>query len=228
MQVGGFGVTIVGSASVFKSELDGYVPLSHGEQYSIALENNTSDRVNLCVKVDGASVGKFQLPPNSSGTLERPADDNGRFTFFAAGTSEAQSSGEAMVGRQDKGLVEVTFVPERKRPPTNLLHQNYILPSRGYSDTLFPANMTGCVNDSYPYGAMRGGVTTQSCSKGLSAGITGMTGHSSQQFGTASHITEDASRTVVITLRLVARLSSLAAVRPLPARRGNPVPAAIG
>lgn len=192
----------------------------HGEQYSLWLINDSNERVNLYVKIDGLSVGNFQVGPRSRVPLERPADGSGRFTFFRSGTSEASSVGEVDVASFDKGLVEVVFFPEVRRPHFG-----------GYVQVAHFTQKKACgQSQEMSYDSCEEGIPTSGGIgfASVSPGVTGMTGHSSQQFGVASVIVEDVSRKVVITLRLVASAVASLGPVPLPGRRSNPVPSPVG
>lgn len=223
MRIGEFGLEIRGSGGLgsSKQERDGYVEMGHGEQYSLWLINDSNERVNLYVKIDGLGVGNFQVGPGTRVPLERPSSGSGRFTFFRSGTSEASSVGEAGVASFDKGLVEVAFIPEIQRPHFGGYVQTAHVTRGG------PCGQSASYESCEP--TSKGIPTSGKINfAGVAPGVTGMTGHSSQQFSVASAIVEDVSRKVVITLRLVAvDMASLGPV-PLPGRRSNPVPSPVG
>jgi hypothetical protein len=212
MRVGEFELNILGKHHTSEA----YVRMRHGEQYSLEIGNHSGDTVNLYVKIDGLSVGDFQIGPYKTAVLERPIGAQQRFTFFASGTSEAGTVGESSIDRADKGLVSVEFVPPRPRPLTTL--------RTGGRASLSNEGSFGPVmrSASEPRG--------QSSSYGFGAGVTGMTGHSDQTFGFGQYIDEDHSRTVTITLRLVHdETIAQADPQPLPGRVwGNPIPGPVG
>jgi hypothetical protein len=215
MRIGDFELAIVSEGGTGGESAEGHVPLRHGATYWLRLINHSSDTVNIYPKVDGLSVGEFQLGPHQDAKLERPADARRLFTFFASGTTEASQVGEAAVDRADKGIVAVEFVPERRRATTVLNHP------RGFARGVVEGQSLSC-----------GGTETcdlggELTSRGFGAGVTGLTGESRQEFGHGRHIEEDRARAVTITLRLVHDPRLAAAVPgpdPLPGRRGNPVP----
>jgi hypothetical protein len=208
MRVGNFELNILGKHHTSEA----YVRMQHGEKYSLEIGNHSGDTVNLYVKIDGLSVGDFQIGPYKTAVLERPIGSQQRFTFFASGTSEAGTVGEASIDRADKGLVSVEFVPPKPRPVTTLRTAGRIDPSdEGSLDPVMRSAV---------------GLRGQSATRGFGAGVTGMTGHSDQTFGFGQYIDEDRSRAVTITLRLVHdETIAQAGPQPLPGRvRGNPVP----
>lgn len=229
MRVGAFELLIRGADGSARPEAgEGHVPMAHGEVYAIEFRNHCGDRCNLNVLVDGASVGDFQIGPYQTGVLERPLNDRGRFTFFAAGSGEAQAAGEASVSSADKGLVQVTFTPGRERTMGFSGILRGPSPISEASDTVGRVVETRCAS---PAGGMMGAGPGVSFAMDFGAGMTGQTGYSGQEFGVARSIVEDPLRRAVITLRLVHdRARSLpGAVRPLPGRpASNPVPRPVG
>ncbi len=183
----------------------GHVKLGHGAVYSLRLGNDDPRRrCDAEVLVDGKHAGTFRLDAGQNMTLERPAHDSGRFTFFAADSSAAGQAGVADVARDQRGLIQVTFRPERRRPPV-----------------LRDGPLSLC-----SAGTPRAFGYNEPTAKGLEAGVTGLTGQSAQQFHDVAALDYDPAGTVTISLRLVC--SSEAAVRPLTAvPRSNPVPAPV-
>jgi hypothetical protein len=229
MRVKEFELSIQGVNGAPKEEMAaGHVPMAHGEQYAIAFRNHVGDHCNLNVLVDGVSVGDFQIGPYASAILERPHNDTGRFTFFAAGTAEARSAGGDAVSVGDKGLIQVTFTPGRAPEPiarprmlAEAMRGPYGEPMAAAGASAGMEYTSGVVCDS--------GVHVMGMNaSGFGAGVTGQTGYSGQRFGVARTIVEDVSRRVIITLRLVHdRSGSIEAARLLPGRStpaANPVP----
>ena len=245
MLLGNFSASIVG-----KSDNNGYVPMKHGEQYRINLQNyDNQKRCAAEVKVDGKVVGLFRIRAGGSLTLERPSNENGRFTFYKDGTPEASKAGLDSVTRSDKGLVSVTFKPEKHVQPVELQEDRrqpwypspHPLPGmprpgpvpmprpyyegsdRGYtlSSPVGSADVDRAVPTSASNESRTKGVMGQSAS--YSSGGTGLSGSSSQTFKTVGHLDYDESAFVTITLRLVAENDDPRPLRPLVAS-STPVP----
>src|SRR3990167_10124375 len=89
-------------------ENGGYVEMEHGKQYSLVLRNDHGVPCDAKVDIDGKTVGTWRIYASGSIQLERPANDDGRFTFYRAGTPEAQQA-QLPRGSNDLGLVRVTF-----------------------------------------------------------------------------------------------------------------------
>lgn len=201
----------------------GHVELAHGQVYSIRLQNcNQLRRADAEVKIDGKEVGNFRLNVGCSVTLERGAEDRGRFTFFEVGSEEAQQAEVSQVSKEDRGLVQVTFRPEKRVQ---------VMRSSPYGG----ANQVGEWVNRTLGGEMRDytsrslGEETKTCGglavpHNTSAGITGLTGRSDQSFVQVANLDYDETATVIITLRLVCGK----AVRPLKSiKRSNPVPSPV-
>lgn len=196
----GFNVRVVKGVE----DSDGYVKMSHGQVYKLTLHNRNDTRCDARVEIDGKEVGTWRLNAYTPITLERPADDTGQFTFYKLGTAEGQQVG--LTDDQMLGLIKVTFMPERKREPVCDLVGAV---RGGRSDIMFGGaeSLT-----------MGGGATR-------SAGGTGLSGRSSQQFHTVANLDYDPLRQVVINLRLVCRDSG---PRPLVSVQETTVPPRIG
>ncbi len=122
MRLGDYAVTIPQGR-----ELDsGYVEIRHNTTYTIALSNYGKLQCDAAVEIDGKLVGTWRLPgvsddererwwqkflgpKNQTITIERPAHDTGKFTFYKLDSPEAQKAG---LVRDDKlGLISVLFKP---------------------------------------------------------------------------------------------------------------------
>jgi hypothetical protein len=91
----------------------GHVELKHQAQYSISLTNDAREQCDAHVEIDGKHVGTWRIPQCASVDIERPADDNGRFTFYRLDSSDGRRSG--LRKDDDLGLITVTFFPELKQ-----------------------------------------------------------------------------------------------------------------
>jgi hypothetical protein len=237
MRIGKFELSIEDSQGrVLPGDENGYVVLRHGEHYSLVLGNHSGGRAALYAKLDerdisgGEAQGKIMIRPGVT-KLERIPGDHGRFTFYTAGSDEAAAAGEAALTKDDKGIVQVKFVPERRQ----VMPQDYV---PGDLDDLVdmggfrspgmgsgPATLGGDIYGGAAKGTVRSlpGEGTRG-NESYGAGMTGLSGHSSQQFHTASPIDEDPERAVTVTLRLVHDKTATDGPHPLPGRAGNSVP----
>ncbi len=202
---------------------NGYVELSHGTQYALVLRNEQSRRCDAKVTIDGKEIGTFRLNSHGNITLERkPGEDAGKFTFFKEGTSEAKEA-QIETGSPNNGLITVVFTPERVVTPI-VTHTHHWEPDyepwipryqphwgdwQWKDNSVYTANSTLCETKGL----------SGSCSR--SAGGTGLTGHSDQNFYDVGPIDYDLTGQTTINLRLVA--TDEKAVRPL-VGQSSPIP----
>ena len=97
-----------------RESADGYVELSHCTQYTLNLANDTRQRCDVEVFIDGGMVGIWRIGARSSIRIERPVHDAGRFTFYRTGTAEARNAG--VVVSKNTGLLRAIFKSERRQP----------------------------------------------------------------------------------------------------------------
>lgn len=130
------------------SESDsGHVVMAHGATYTIDLANYTDRRADAEVFVDGKSVGTFRLNVYGSVRLERPDNDNGCFTFYRAGSSEAQQADVGSVEKVDRGLVQVIFRPEIELQPAVPKVHPISASQRRRIDAQSPSDLKGAVGE---------------------------------------------------------------------------------
>lgn len=166
----------------------GYVEMSHGQQYSLSLRNDRLVRCDARVEVDGKHVGTWRIAANSSVTLERPAHDTGHFTFYKAGTPEARQVALNEYA-PELGLIRVVFTPEQAPRPLAADAGAYGVASAGVPT----------------YGTYTRSLSAGITKSARSAGGTGLSGRSNQQFYQADEIEYDLTQQTVIHLRLVCK-----------------------
>ena len=220
----------------------GYVEMQHGQRYSLSLRNARDRRCDARVEIDGKHVGTWRIEAGQNVVLERPADDDGCFTFYRAGSKKGAKAG-ITEGDPNNGLVVVTFTPEQYVTPI-VIHR-YVWPVhpwpwppyepywpyRPYKPWIIWATTTD-VSWTCDASAMSGGADLSSvcCSANVQdampdyqAGGTGLSGQSDQTYGVAGNIYHDHSQQTTISLRLVGTRKRQDEPRPLVAQ-GNPVP----
>ena len=214
MRVGNFSVLIPEGR-----ECDsGHVQVPHGTQYTLRLGNHSHLRCDADVVIDGKPMGGYRLNAGEVMTLERSYLDSGRFTFFRADSAEGQSVGAARIQQCDKGLIQVTFRPEKRR--------KNVCQSMGMMDNIRPRGFESKEKTS---GGMLRGQLLNSCSAG-SPGVTGLTGHSNQSFVSVANLDHDPLNAVIISIRLIAA-DVPHMINPREMRgelRSNPVPSPAG
>ncbi len=200
----------------------GHVELPHGATYQIRLMNHChSRRCDAEVTVDGKSVGFFRVDQNGSIILERPLDDHGKFTFFKVDSQEGEQAGAAGISKDDRGLIQVVFKPEKARPKSII---DAAVPTTGQMRLRSVRRGPGGQSCGGSYGNVEtyGGQAMNFAP--ASAGLTGLTGHSNQTFHHVANLDYDPDGAVTISIRLVCGTG----VRPLVAvAKGNPIPSAV-
>ena len=198
MEVNNFSLLIAPeqySKAIAPAENDnGQVEMAHGQVYGVRCINNWDRRCQVTIEVDGVNVGRFQMSAHDDDVIYHPARDQGCFTFYKLGSAEGKDS--ALQDDEQLGLVKATFVPEKIQP-------------QGWA--IADDEPVYCGGDGSK------GIAT----RGVSAGGTGLSGQSGQQFGTAMPIEEDRSQITVIHLRLVCVEAKSDRPRPL---RSNAIP----
>lgn len=218
MRVGNFSVLILPG----RERDSGHVVVPHGSVYSIRLGNHFyGRRCDAEVTIDGKHAGTFRLESGATMTLERPAHDEGRFTFYRNCSNEAKLAGVIKVANNDRGLVQVVFKPEHEVKRWPVPESRYTPAGWATTDCDGPEEKTSG-------GILRSRGLVSNCSAPLSTGITGLSGHSNQQFHTVADLVYDHSQDTTITVRLVAGDEGPRELTPAPARRSNPVPEPVG
>lgn len=179
--------------------LDGYLALPHNTKYSVKIANRNSNRCNATLIVDGKEQGTWRLNAGASALIERPSTSDGRFTFYKLGTIKSKKA--AIEANDYSGLVQVVFIPEKKRRNTWTDEVNDISRDGGGSFSM----------DRGTKGVRRGRAGGQS----VSAGGSGLSGSSSQQFGEALPIELDYESETTLSIRLVC-LNSMVNDEPRP------------
>ena len=208
MRVNEFSVRVIGGKEVDS----GYVQMGQGQQYSLRLSNHRSVACDAKVEIDGKEVGTFRLHANDSMMLERSPNDHGKFTFYRAGSEEADKVGIADLPDDVRGLVKITFTPERVREvrryyfPHELPRPTRPEPWRITYDNVstFTADNTTCYSDSSKgLCGISGAKGSSSGPASFESGGTGLSGHSDQSFHYVDSLHYDLSGQTVIHLRLV-------------------------
>lgn len=215
MRVGSFSVLV----SEGKERDSGHVQMAHGASYGIKLGNHGSVKCDAEVSVDGKIVGNFRVNAFGYINLERPSHDTGRFTFFKADSAQGEDAGASEITGQDKGLISVTFRPEKNIRPTSYgkhgaLRSMEEKTSGGILSNPKPRSRNGNAGGS----SCTSHITTQSCS----AGVTGLTGKSEQTFYEVGNLDYDRNGETIISLRLVADMCEVRKLTAAP--KGNPIP----
>lgn len=189
----GYSLSIIGG----QTQPDGYTAMSHGQNYKVKLVNHHPERCQATLKIDGGHMGNFLLNPYDNVIIERPVQSRRQFQFVLVNTREATLGG-VQSGDYFNGLVEVSFIPEKKGH----------CPCRHY---LPDENLLIDLDD------------TKETSMGLCGyqeGGTVLKDPSNQDFENVSPLDLDFTRETHLSLRLVGKspVATLPVVEPLPHR----------
>jgi len=186
----------------------GYVELEHDTQYTLNLRNNRNTRCKADVYIDGKNVGSFRLNAHETMKLERPVHDDGLFTFYKLGTSEAGAAG--LEDSPDIGLVRVVFAPELARQkwcfPPQPIEPWPKEPWKPWSPYPYPY-WTTCESNNVTFTsrAVCNSAPVAMAASAPSAGGTGLSGKSGQVFTNVPDLVLDMSQQTTINLRLVCK-----------------------
>lgn len=109
MKLDPFSVDIIGG----QSANDGYVVMKHNTQYQLLLINYSGQKCDVKIEIDGKQIGTWRIHSQSHLILDRPANDNGKLTFYQHGSVEGVMAG--LEESEELGLITVTFKPEKVR-----------------------------------------------------------------------------------------------------------------
>lgn len=202
MNIGGYILNI----SPGQEQGDGRVNIAHMQQYAIIVGNVHDTRCKVRIELDGQHVGTWVLYPRQvNARIERPIDTNECFTAILARSEEASDANLGDVSRQELGLVQAIFMPEKKFHQTGLVYAS-----------------NGDIRKNI-YGTEE--ATRKMAMPGAAMG-TGLSGHSDQQYGISDWFDVDDDARVTITLRLVDLSYGYAQPVPKvqPIRRANLIP----
>lgn len=172
-------------------EENGYVVMEHDRRYTLSLRNSRDEDCDARVEIDSKHVGTWRISAHHNIVIERPANDTGHFTFYRARTIAAQKAG-LDESNPSLGLIKVTFTPEKK--VTYTFETPNSLPCAGpFNGDCYPLSSVGAKSE-----------VSSTATYSYSAGGTGLSGRSNQQFTEVGPLNYDYSAQTVIHLRLVA------------------------
>ena len=236
-----FSVRILGGREIHS----GYVKINHGQVFRLVLKNDYDEEADATVKLNGIEVGQFRIHSRSTIILERGVNDDGRFTFFASGTAEANQAGLSGIDVSQRGLVQVTFIPGKVKvePVTSVEHHHHHwypirqwppTPQWTYDDdsikVTWKDSTCNCSSADNCMMAMASPADpeVETYRTTVQEGIVGLSGQSNQSFRSVEPLEYDYSRQTTITLRLISNdgAENIDA-RPV-VSSGNPVPPPVG
>ena len=199
----GSGINII-SKEFEKFNRDGhkYYCVPHGKEYYVKMINNSDLRVNAILKIDGEVMGKWRINEFSDILIERPSHSNRKFTFVRDNSWQAGMAGVSS-GAYKNGLIEVTFTPEVRYKSQDGLFK-YTMTNeeshRNFFDSMPQTDSIRSINSSANFNSI---MPQAQSSNSYSSGATVLGDDSNQKFSSASHMTEDSSKSVTKRVRLV-------------------------
>jgi hypothetical protein len=111
MKVSNYSVRVLNSKNNPANESsEGYVKLSHGENYTLLLRNSSQDDCVASVKIDGQEVAHVKVPANDKVKLDTSVSSDKKFTFYKLNSEEGDDLELDKVDKKNLGLIEVQFV----------------------------------------------------------------------------------------------------------------------
>ncbi len=92
--------------------------IHHGNTYEIGIKNNNSISVSAQIQIDGKTVGTFVIKPYGMSWIERPVNEQRKFTFYRLDSREANDAKLDKVSHSDLGLIKVIVKHEQRTLPT--------------------------------------------------------------------------------------------------------------
>ncbi len=87
--------------------------IHHGNTYEIGIKNNNSISVSAQIQIDGKTVGTFVIKPYGMSWIERPVNEQRKFTFYRLDSREANDAKLDKVSHSDLGLIKVIVKHEQ-------------------------------------------------------------------------------------------------------------------
>lgn len=163
-----FGVRI--DSGYVKKIDENYVAMEHNSEYTLTLQNYLDTICDANVSIDGRSVGKFRIDPQSSIQIERPASQNRKFVFLRDDSGEADRAGITS-NKYMNGVVVVEFIPEKMNFSKVAWKANSVSYSMASNRSVNAARQSSFSND-------------------LSSGATALGDYSSQHFTSVGQISD--------------------------------------
>jgi len=184
MLMNNFGLEIAGH----QEDINGYVRLRHGEQYSIVLKKRLARRADVELHIDGKLIGIFRIGAYQDWiVLDTPPFTGKRFTAYLLDSPEGRTAELAQVSAEELGVVRAVFRYEKQHEFHPVIE---IASNRFYSKTLGESALS----------LNRGG---ESFMASAAPAGTGLSGHSDQQFRSVDSMEYDEGPATEIALRII-------------------------
>jgi hypothetical protein len=129
LEIDGYYLKIAGGQHYNRESVGEYVEIPSGSSYALVITNLNWHRCRCEIKIDGHDVlPESIINPIQTVVIERPYQRNGRFKFLAL--DHAPPGSGINKWKNENGLVEVTFTPERNDMKIICNERNGILKCR--------------------------------------------------------------------------------------------------
>lgn len=111
MKVFNYSVRVLnGKNNPAEETAEGYVPLEHGDPYTLLLRNFSDKDALASITIDGKEVACVKVPAKDKVKVDGPFDSDQKFTFYKKDSEEGQELEFDDVDSDDLGVVEVKFI----------------------------------------------------------------------------------------------------------------------
>lgn len=111
MKVFNYSVRVLnGKNNPAEETAEGYVPLEHGDPYTLLLRNFSDKDALASISIDGKEVACVKVPAKDKVKVDGPFDSDQKFTFYKKDSEEGQELEFDDVDSDDLGVVEVKFI----------------------------------------------------------------------------------------------------------------------
>jgi len=223
MKINNFSLAIPEGRETEKGEIE----LLHGSTYRLSLKNEGTFPADVTITIDGKVQGIWRVSTGGYLLLERPDNDDGKFTFYFMNSEEAKTIDLQNIEKDLRGLVQASFQPGASSlfsqgnstiPYTDSLPwiEPYIdyttNAARSPNQLVLRSTAVSCyagLSNPVPPAAERDRITGE----GYAQGATGLSGYSEQTFTSVQPLNPIGEPTV-ISLRLVG-VKKVTTARPL-------------
>lgn len=108
-----FALAVKVNGQFAQEKANGELHLPFGATYSLRFKNKHPRYAKVDVRIDGESIGAYEIPPHGSIDIHRPADRDTAFRFASLDSEAAYMEGKGGDNPNNvKGLIEATFYLE--------------------------------------------------------------------------------------------------------------------
>jgi hypothetical protein len=111
MKVFNYSVRVLnGKNNPAEETAEGYVPLEHGDPYTLLLRNFSDKDALASISIDGKEIACVKVPAKDKVKVDGPFDSDQKFTFYKKDSEEGQELEFDKVESEELGVIEVKFI----------------------------------------------------------------------------------------------------------------------